>query len=140
MPPRIPHLDTLAQSLDALGDLGDLAHALGAHLRAGRHAEAWQALAARVPEPRVRARLLELLRDLSFELWLAAMRSVYVASEDAAGAPHLGRVAGLTGYNPQTLKDLRQKVKELGAIPIPRGVRPKAETPPKTPAKRPRKR
>jgi hypothetical protein len=143
-PPADPPPPDLPALLDALAASGDGVRELAAHLRADRPAEAWARFVALVPAGPARARLLETLRDLRRDLWVTALVAAFRASEDPAGVADLARVAALTGYRAQTIKDLRKnplyKVKELGAFQAPkRGPKPNPDAArsrhKKTPAK-----
>ena len=108
-PPDLPAmLDTLHAAAPGAADLA-------AHLRAGRHAEAWARFGAIVKEKADRARLLEALHVYDPAVWLAAMLSAFHAGGDPVD---LARVAELTGYERQTLRDLRVKHAALKAVEV----------------------
>ncbi len=125
--PTAPPPPDLPAMLDALHAHAPAARDLAAHLRAGRHAEAWARFGAIVTEKADRARLLEALHVYDPAAWLAAMLSAFHAGGDPVD---LGRVAELTGYHRQSLRDLRVKHTALGAIEVTkRGPKPNPDAP-----------
>lgn len=124
-PPVLPPPD-LPAMLEALPAHAQAALDLAASLRAGRPAEAWSRFAAHYDKG-TRARLLEALHVYDPAAWLAAMVSAFRAGGDPVD---LGRVAELTGYHRQSLRDLRVKHTALGAIEVTkRGPKPNPDAP-----------